>query len=336
MRSVLPPIVHKDSYSAAIEKEIVGYFHEAIFGPLLDLVREFGVEPDAADQGKQNAIPTPLEHALKNGRIWYADGVFSGEMSAATSRELRELGATWNREERTFRLPLEKMPITLRSAVALSQERAVDLTNQVSEILKVMPVTIAAAPTGLDFARSIDRIAADLHLQFDKSVSGLEEIEVPVEITPEIRKVITEEFTENLDLYIKSFAEEEIPILRRMVEQNAFAGYRPDRLAEIIEARYGVSKRKANFLASQETSLLVSKYRQQRYQSLGSRAYKWSTSNDQRVRHDHRLLNGKVFFWDQPPVTNLQTGARNNPGEDYNCRCVPLPIIETEVGSILP
>ena len=77
---------------------------------------------------------------------------------------------------------------------------------------------------------------------------------------------------------------------------------------------------------------MVSKYRQIRYEEVGIDNYIWSTSHDSRVRHDHRELQGKVFSFSNPPITDKATGARNNPGEDFGCRCVAIPVMpEREV-----
>lgn len=92
--------------------------------------------------------------------------------------------------------------------------------------------------------------------------------------------------------------------------------------------QYGASKAKAKFLARQETSLLMSKYQEERFKDLGITHYKWSGADDQRERPDHKLLNGKIFRFDDPPVTNRSTGAKNNPGEDFNCRCIAIAIVD--------
>ncbi len=60
--------------------------------------------------------------------------------------------------------------------------------------------------------------------------------------------------------------------------------------------------------------------------SPGILEYRWSTSKDERVRHDHKALDTKIFSFASPPVTNLKTGARNNPGCDFGCRCIAIPI----------
>lgn len=72
---------------------------------------------------------------------------------------------------------------------------------------------------------------------------------------------------------------------------------------------------------------MVSSYRELRYKDIGVSKYEWSTSRDVRVRPDHRALNGQIFDWEHPPIVNKQTGKRANPGEDYNCRCLAVPVL---------
>ncbi len=140
---------------------------------------------------------------------------------------------------------------------------------------------------------------------------------------------LKDDYTENLDLYIQKWHDEQILRLRKKVSENVQQGFRAENLIADIQAEKKVSYNKAKFLAKQETSLMVSKYRQVRYEDAGINRYMWSTSRDQRVRHDHRELQGKIFRFDQPPVTDKNTGARNNPGEDFNCRCVAIPVLST-------
>ena len=115
--------------------------------------------------------------------------------------------------------------------------------------------------------------------------------------------------------------------LREEVNENTFSGFRSDRLLKSLQSNYGVSLSKAKFLAKQETSLLTSKYREQRYKSAGVNKYKWEIRGF-RTRDDHRKLQGQIFTWDTPPITNTKTGARNHPGEDYNCYCTAIAIAE--------
>lgn len=60
-------------------------------------------------------------------------------------------------------------------------------------------------------------------------------------------------------------------------------------------------------------------------EAAGTDRYVWVTSMDERVRETHAILEGGVFSYSDPPVTN-DNGDVNNPGEDYNCRCVDRPV----------
>ena len=323
---VLAPITQNDSLSRGVEQELVAYLEETIFGPLLDLLETHNIDT------RENAKISALVAAVQARQVWYIDGVFTGQFNAAISRELRALGATRPQGSHTFKLPISKMPFDLRSAVSASSDRSKKVSQQVLDTLKQIQENIVKAPTGIKLDQKLEGILGDLEKQFKRTASSAN-VRVAPDLTQHVKETINSEYTQNLDLYIKDFATKRIPELRKRVEENIFAGGRTDRLAKIIQAEYGVGKRKAAFLAEQETSLLVSKYREARYRETGSRRYIWSTSQDVRVRDDHKDLNNKVFFWDQPPITNKATGAHNNPGEDYGCRCIAraiLPLQEDE------
>lgn len=55
--------------------------------------------------------------------------------------------------------------------------------------------------------------------------------------------------------------------------------------------------------------------------------YVWRTRRDERVRPSHRMNDGRIFSWSDPPATG-------HPGDDYNCRCEAVPFVagETEFG----
>ncbi len=289
---------------------------------------------------KENAKISALTRDLAAGIVWYADGVFTGRINAAAARELRAAGATWSEQRAGFVLSADRLPNDLKASALGSEFRSKALHEQIGRVLDQMQQNIPKAPLGLALGAASSAIAGGLQKQWAGMLSDVklegEDFEVPTaaaqisvsaDITPEIARALNQQLTENLTLSIKGFTAKEIPELRRKVAENAFAGGRADRLAKVIEASYGVSKRKAAFLAEQETSLLVSKFREQRYREVGSASYTWSTSHDERVRPDHRALDGKVFNFDTPPITNRTTGARNNPGEDFRCRCVAIPVL---------
>lgn len=314
----IAPIVAKDSLHKGIQEQITAYFKEVLFQPLLELLQEHNI--------KTNAVGSAVASALQAKRIWYIDGTFIGAFNAKISRELRAMGARWDERGKVFKLPLSQMPYELRQTIAASTQAAADLNKKVLEVLGQIEANAPKAETGLSLKFSLDGVFVDLREQYKRSLEA-HGIAVPADLTEHVKADIAKEYTNNMDKFIKDFTTKTIPQLRTKVQANIFAGGRTDKLSQIIEAEYNVSRRKAEFLAEQETSLLVSKYRESRYKSLGSRRYVWSGSGDGRERHDHNLLNGQTFYWDQPPVTNRATGERNHPGEDFGCRCVARPIL---------
>jgi SPP1 gp7 family putative phage head morphogenesis protein len=186
--------------------------------------------------------------------------------------------------------------------------------------------------------------SVDAKKTVDSMEAGFKTVAKALEVQPELdarsREKLASEYSDNLKLYIQKFADQEIFSLREAVEENAREGYRFDKLIPKIKQRYGVSVRKAKFLARNETSIFMSKYHEQRYGEAGITDYIWSTSHDARVRPalfltpneraesgNHRVLDGRTFSFSNPPVVDPPTGRKANPGQDYNCRCVAIPVL---------
>lgn len=56
--------------------------------------------------------------------------------------------------------------------------------------------------------------------------------------------------------------------------------------------------------------------------------YIWRTSGDAKVRASHAANNGRIFAWDNRPITG-------HPGEDFGCRCKAEPYYSDVEPSIL-
>lgn len=330
--TTLAPIIHRDEDNRPLEREIVAFFAEVIFEPLLDTIRSFGIKPRASDQGRTNEKGDAVRDALIAGRVWYAEGIFFGQFNASISRELRKAGARWSDSRKGYVLALAELPLVLRNAVIQSAALNKELNSALLSQLAEMEKNITRAPLGVDYPQVTGKLVENLNKQFEKSVEKYEMIPKGELLNTRMRQGLTETLTENLSLSIKNFASERIPVLRKIVEQHAFMGGRADKLAKQIEAQFGISKRKAAFLADQETGLLIAQYRQQRYTAVGVRQYVWMTSHDERVRADHRILDGRIFSFHDPPITDRATGRRNNPGQDFRCRCVARAVLPEQSG----
>jgi SPP1 gp7 family putative phage head morphogenesis protein len=98
------------------------------------------------------------------------------------------------------------------------------------------------------------------------------------------------------------------------------AGLRWEDLRDKLLETGDVWESRAELIARDQTLKLNGAINRSRQQAAGVTSYVWSTSGDERVRDTHAELDGKTFDWGAPPEPG-------NPGEDFQCRCVALPII---------
>lgn len=142
---------------------------------------------------------------------------------------------------------------------------------------------------------------------------------------------------------IKSVSFEQLEAMRQMVEASVTGQLRVENLRAELMQRFDMTKARASLIARDQTLKLNSQLAQARATSIGVRTYTWITSRDERVRgrpggkwaksqSNHWALDGKVFSYADPPVTNPKTGARNHPGGDYQCRCVAVPNTDELLG----
>lgn len=135
--------------------------------------------------------------------------------------------------------------------------------------------------------------------------------------------------TDQLELFsrqnaklITSIPEQDLLQVAGIVERGLQQGTRFTNVARDIQKRFGITMRRANLIARDQTTKLNSSLTQLRQESTGITHYIWQTAGDERVRPTHRANDGKKFAWNKPPA---QTG---HPGHDINCRCVAIPIME--------
>lgn len=318
----LKPIRDFNSYSSPIAKAIFAMWDEMIYAPLTDIIK--GTE-------KTNSSQTQLESSLIHGVMEYRDGYFVGPIKASIAKELRGYGAIFNHTRKVYYLEMSRLPQNILQAIALGKQSGQAVVDKVNKLLITMEGVDVKAP---NIAPFFDETLHKLGKQFVSTTRTVSSSDLEIPINPKFEEELKEAYTLNLDKYIKGWYDEAILRLRQKVSENVHEGYRASNLIDIIRSERGISQRKATFLARQETSLLTSSYREIRYKDIGVNQYIWSTSHDERVRPDHRLLNGKKFDFDHPPITDQATGARNNPGEDFNCRCVAIPYLSNGVNFI--
>lgn len=272
----------------------------------------------------QNAKISYLVQALRSGKLQYVEGFFIGPLNSNLSKELRGMGAIYNKVKKAYKLEVGNLPQDILLAVSEGNIKAKEQLKKVEDFLKAIEGNTIKTP---DLEPFFGNNISKLNEQFSKTTKRVTGRTLEIPLDQQRIEKLKESYTENLGLYIQKWYDEQILRLRQKVSQNVQQGFRAENLIRDIQAEKKVSHNKAKFLAKQETSLMVSKYRELRYEEVGVTKYMWSTSHDSRVRDSHKHLQGKIFRFDQPPVTNLATGARNNPGEDFGCRCIATPIL---------
>ncbi|GLC88246.1 minor capsid protein [Lysinibacillus piscis] len=98
---------------------------------------------------------------------------------------------------------------------------------------------------------------------------------------------------------------------------------RHQQIREQLEEQISMSRRRAEFIAVDQTGSLFGQMTARRHQNMGVNHFKWRTSKDERVRDSHRVLEDKIFSYDEPPAVGL-------PGMDFRCRCIAIPIFDDE------
>jgi len=321
MAKTLEPMSIGQKHEMLMQKTILQIISNILFKPLLQRIeREYNF--------LYNEKPSLIKDMLLNGRIYYNDGVFYGNFNSKISKELRLMGASFDKRINGFRLGFDNIPNTLQVAIARSTiQQHVLKTTILNELSSLEKLSINEY-TPL-FKIAYDKFIDDLDVQFASSVTDVQKnltIQPSLNITQ--REAFVNQYSENMALHIKNFTDKQIIALREEVQDNVFMGYRADRLKEIISNRFDVSESKAMFLARQESKLLLTKYSEIRYKDAGIKRYKWSSSQDERTRPEHRALHGKIISFDAPPVSDVKTGRRAHAGEDYGCRCVMIPVVE--------
>lgn len=122
--------------------------------------------------------------------------------------------------------------------------------------------------------------------------------------------------------------------VREVLDNRLKEGVRVEEIREVLRERLDMTKRRAELIARDQVLKASGQLQQARQEQVGIKRYVWTTSLDERVRDDHERLEGQVFRWDDPPVTNFsevmrgRPERRGHPGSDFQCRCTADPILD--------
>jgi SPP1 gp7 family putative phage head morphogenesis protein len=125
-----------------------------------------------------------------------------------------------------------------------------------------------------------------------------------------------------------------------IVYNNLTTGKRASTVAAEIMNTGKVTQARANLIARTETGRAVTGLIKVRSESVGIDWFVWRTTHDRRLRTAHKLMDGVLVKWSDPPSPEkLFAGRAKDVGKPYgnylpnatfNCRCYPAPLIRLD------
>lgn len=330
-KKILQPIIYKDAWHAELAKYLLKIMFKAVFEPLL-----------VTEERLDNAKDTILERYLKDGKIQYKDGKFSGQISASISKEIKGLGGKFERGN--WHLPEHRMPFVLKRAVDYNVKSIKSLSESLTKKLETMVGKTSSFVKNMSIqsmgVKNMDRVSTEFKAIIRKnlgvapqlSVEGLEQISKDYLTTIElpIRKKLSHEFEDRTKIVMEDFEQDVVERLRADISDMILSGSSRVDLRNAIQKRLKISDARCKFIARQETALLTTNFKKAQYQQYGIDKYKWKTVGDHKVRQRHVELNNGEFDWDNPPLVSEkdQKARYAHPSMDFNCRCIANPLVE--------
>ncbi len=136
---------------------------------------------------------------------------------------------------------------------------------------------------------------------------------------------------------IKSLADDTVKGIEQAVYQNSIAGNSAKTLRADLQKQFGLSDRRAKLIARDQSAKLTGDLNKRRQEQAGVTEYGFSTSHDERVRANHKAMEGRTCKWSDATVYKARDGSWRSrsgiggvslhPGADYQCRCTGRGIV---------
>lgn len=181
-------------------------------------------------------------------------------------------------------------------------------------------------PLAEQMASEADKTSsASLHMSLKQLSGGLS---LPTTtLQGPLMDVLNATVTENVGL-IKSIASQYLDGVQGAVMRSITSGNGLQDLVPFLEKHEGITKRRARFIAYDQTRKAFNNLNKGRMQAVGLKEYEWLHSGgSKQPRHDHIEMSGNVYRFDDPPVIDKKTGERGIPGQLPGCRCRMVPVI---------
>jgi SPP1 gp7 family putative phage head morphogenesis protein len=201
------------------------------------------------------------------------------------------------------------------------EDGPLDVIRQAIEMMKGLSLGIFTADNVLNAATNFVNginVFNKKNMQDQGRVKGID----PTQVEPWLDEFMRTSIAENVS-YISTIRDEYFPKIESIIYQGVKNGSSPKEIRDQLVQRVGMSVKRAQFIARDQTGSILGQMTAERHKAMGVSKFKWSTSKDERVRGSHESLEGKTFEYAKPPAVGL-------PGTDYNCRCTATPVFEEE------
>lgn len=315
----LKPVLAPEAPANRLRAEIIKILKLVFFDPLMAQL----------ELTKNNAAPSKskLLRMIRSGDLQYRNGQFYGKVNAGVSKELRELGATFSKTDKRWRLSPEKLTTELKRAVEAQRVERERLERTFRQGLSRIQTSAQEMLATVGFESFAESTEEEINKRV--RVTLADALAVQPTLDADAQREMRKAYTDNVRLSIVGFIDDEVKRFRKNILPEIQAGIGREALTEYVQARLKVGYSRAKFIARQENALFTSKQKELQYRDAGIDRYRWKAiggrSGDGRTRDEHRQAHGKIFYWSKDVGPNgarkpIDTdGVAKNPGESYNC-----------------
>lgn len=130
-----------------------------------------------------------------------------------------------------------------------------------------------------------------------------------------------DEFIQDNEELIEKLTNDYRNKLKQTIKNSIDYGYPKAILADEIKKNLHTIDSRAELIGVDQIGRATGRLNQYFQQKMGCNKYIWQTMMDSRVRPAHRVREGKIFNWNNPPYDG-------HPGMAIRCRCKAKPVFE--------
>ncbi|MDE2725210.1 MAG: minor capsid protein [Gemmatimonadota bacterium] len=229
------------------------------------------------------------------------------------------------KQERAYRTALKKVvdiPILSGFAEGLSDASTLAVAIEQGVIAAQENLAKTLQTEGAEMVdQHFIKLSAQHKATFIKRFQRMVRVDVgPLLKSGPIAQALDTRIAVNVDL-IKLIGKEHLPkvaadVQKKLKERPFDRAY----MSEYFEEQWKYKDYRLRRIARDQTSKSIAEFNQIRQVQLGIESFQWLAIVDSRTRDTHKALNGREFYWNNPPGIGL-------PGAEIQCRCVAIPII---------